>query len=556
MSKHLNEVMLAYKAENFAQVYKLLKPILRSGADVGAQFFLMFAQACTKIQQFGEAATSYRTAAQLLPDQAEPLRDLAEKLSWKHVETHQVHEIIGLVTARKAIRSSNCDEATWKKYRALLREGLNIDETRIMDQAILDHLHRGDTAYFSLDTPRQHLTWCDHEALSHAIAAPPHQQSERINRSVEEKSVSPRIKIGYCLGRASAGSSLHNLIIDIAGRHDRTRFEVWLITDQSKRIASAGSVKTLSLAKIPPKAERSAIEAAGFDIIIDAWGHSGDGRPDLLQHRLAPLQIAIAGFPGPRHGLICDYFVGDSTTLPPNAQAFYGQACCHLPDAFIAGLPEKPAASSSRQNMGIAQETVILLSLHPIDKISPKTADIWLQILKKTDNSLLCMVCDNIRAQFNFLAWLKRNDIAAKRVMFVSPQNSQEQQQLLGIADIALDCFPYNGQFTNIRALGAGVPLATFTGGHFASRMSASLLRACGLEKLIVADAQAYIALMINLAQNPQVLLDLKKDVQSAVKTATLFKPDRFTRHLEAAYCTMHQRTIDGIPPSNFAVEA
>ncbi|MBT4385775.1 MAG: UDP-N-acetylglucosamine-peptide N-acetylglucosaminyltransferase, partial [Betaproteobacteria bacterium] len=56
----------------------------------------------------------------------------------------------------------------------------------------------------------------------------------------------------------------------------------------------------------------------------------------------------------------------------------------------------------------------------------------------------------------------------------------------LQLMDLALDTLVYNGQTTTRDALWAGVPVITIHGSHIASRVSASILFAMGLNEGLV----------------------------------------------------------------------
>ena len=55
-----------------------------------------------------------------------------------------------------------------------------------------------------------------------------------------------------------------------------------------------------------------------------------------------------------------------------------------------------------------------------------------------------------------------------------------------------------------------GVPLVTLRGDRHASRVGASVLTAIGLERLIAATADQYIAIATGLARDPDGLASLR----------------------------------------------
>jgi predicted O-linked N-acetylglucosamine transferase (SPINDLY family) len=122
------------------------------------------------------------------------------------------------------------------------------------------------------------------------------------------------------------------------------------------------------------------------------------------------------------------------------------------------------------------------------------------------------------------------------------------------LADLFLDTFHYNAHTTASDALWAGLPVVTCPGDSFASRVAASLLSAVGLPELITGSPAEYEALARSLAHDPPRLLALKANLARNRDTCALFDTSRFTRHIEAAYTTMWERSQRGEPPAAFVV--
>ena len=60
----------------------------------------------------------------------------------------------------------------------------------------------------------------------------------------------------------------------------------------------------------------------------------------------------------------------------------------------------------------------------------------------------------------------------------------------------------------------------------------------------------------LNLARDPALLSELRQKLARNRTTHPLFDTERFTRHIEAAYTTMWERTQRGDAPESFAVRA
>ena len=124
-----------------------------------------------------------------------------------------------------------------------------------------------------------------------------------------------------------------------------------------------------------------------------------------------------------------------------------------------------------------------------------------------------------------------------------------EHLSRLRVADLSLDTLPYNAHATTLDALWAGVPLLTYPGESFASRVAASLLRTAGLPELIAGSPSEYEEKALELAADPARLGQLRRKL--AQRNTSLFDTEQYTRNLEAAYEAIHERHYSGSPPDH-----
>jgi predicted O-linked N-acetylglucosamine transferase (SPINDLY family) len=71
---------------------------------------------------------------------------------------------------------------------------------------------------------------------------------------------------------------------------------------------------------------------------------------------------------------------------------------------------------------------------------------------------------------------------------------------------------------------------------------------------LITHTLDDYEALALKLAREPALLSTLRQKLAGNRETQPLFDTKRFTRHIEAAYTAMWERSQRGEPPQSFAV--
>jgi predicted O-linked N-acetylglucosamine transferase (SPINDLY family) len=117
--------------------------------------------------------------------------------------------------------------------------------------------------------------------------------------------------------------------------------------------------------------------------------------------------------------------------------------------------------------------------------------------------------------------------------------------------DLFLDTFPYNAGTTASDALWVGLPVLTFCGAAFASRMAASALMGVGMPELITHSVDDYVKKAIELGLQPATLHQLKQTLTKKKPEAALFDTPRFARHLENIYQTVVERAASGQSPQN-----
>jgi len=146
--------------------------------------------------------------------------------------------------------------------------------------------------------------------------------------------------------------------------------------------------------------------------------------------------------------------------------------------------------------------------------------------------------------------------VAPDRLIFAPRVAYADYLARFRCADLFLDTVPFNGGTTTSDALWAGLPVVTCAGEAFAARMATSLVTAAGLPELATGSLAEYEELVLALAADQPRLAGIRAKLAANRATCALFDTDRFCRHLEAAYTTMHARHRRGEPPASFTVAA
>ena len=359
-----------------------------------------------------------------------------------------------------------------------------------------------------------------------------------------------RIRLAY----VSADFNDHAVATLMAGvfeQQDKTRFETIAVSlgvraqnERGRRLACAfdhfidGSDKDdFAIATL--------LRGMEVDIAVDLMGYTGECRPQILGFRPAPVQVNYLGFPGTMGTSSVDYLIADATVIPDDHRSDYSEAVVHLPDTYLPADDKRPIAerTPSRSEMGLPESGFVFCSFNNSYKFAPATFDIWMRLLTAVEHSVLWLPRINDAAVHNLRREAEARNVNPSRLIFAPfVASADEHLARLKLADLFLDTLPYNAHSTASDALWAGLPLVTTPGDTFASRASASLLKAVGLPELIADTLAVYEQLAMRLAGDPAALRDVRAKLARNRSTHPAFDTARFTRNLEAALLSMQER--------------
>ena len=163
----------------------------------------------------------------------------------------------------------------------------------------------------------------------------------------------------------------------------------------------------------------------------------------------------------------------------------------------------------------------------------------WSRILQQVPNSSLILkngALGSAGAREFVLGLFERLNVPLKRIRLDGPSDHYLFLETYSEIDIALDTFPYNGGTTTTEAIWQGVPVIAFVGDRWVARTSASILRAGGLGELVGQGLADYISLAIGLANSPDRLLDLRRNMRSRLGASRVCDTEGFARNMERLY--------------------
>jgi predicted O-linked N-acetylglucosamine transferase (SPINDLY family) len=370
-----------------------------------------------------------------------------------------------------------------------------------------------------------------------------------------------KIRIGYF----STDFYYHAVSILMAGvfeSHNKDVFEIYAFSLRSRppdlmteRLQGAFD-HFLNVGDVNDQEVAGMARDLGIDIAIDLGGYTEGSRTKIFAFRAAPIQISYIGYLGTMGLDYIDYLIADPVLIPENIQGFYSEKILYLPN-YQANDSSRSISTRElkRSDVGLPENAFVFCSLNNNYKITPTTFNCWMRILRQVENSVLYIYVDNDFAQSNLIQEAEKRGISSSRLVFTRRVALDDYLLRYKLADLFLDTHPYNAGTTASDALWAGLPVITYLGESFASRIAASILTAIDLPELVTRNQLEYEMLAIDLAKNPENLKRIQEKLARNRLTTPLLNTALFTKYLEMGFEAVMDRYCKGLPPDHTYIE-
>ena len=362
-----------------------------------------------------------------------------------------------------------------------------------------------------------------------------------------------KIRIGY-LSRCMRMHSVGWLSRWLFHHYDRDRFEVHALFNQQVRVDGftrqwfADKATSAYCIEGDILGIAQSVREAEIDILVDLDSITADLTCGVMALKPAPVQVTWLGLDATGLPAI-DYFIADPYVLPDDAEDYYAETIWRLPQTYIAvdGF-EVGTPTLRRDQLNIPTDAVIYFSAQISCKRNPDTIRQQMQILRQVPNSYFLVkgIGDTKAIQSLFTQLAEEEGVGGDRLRFL-PRDDNEltHRANLGIADVVLDTFPYNGATTTLETLWMGIPLVTRVGQQFASRNSYTMMRNVGVSEGIAYTAEDYVAWGVRLGEDAALRQQIHWKLLRSRQTSPLWNARQFTREMERAYEGMWERMTD-----------
>jgi predicted O-linked N-acetylglucosamine transferase (SPINDLY family) len=326
--------------------------------------------------------------------------------------------------------------------------------------------------------------------------------------------------------------------------HDHGQFEIFAYAAVPRPDAVTERLRGLcdvwrDIAALDEPQVTAQIRHDQVDILVDLTMHMAGNRLPVFARKPAPVQVSWLAYPGTTGLSAIDYRLTDRFLDPPGlGDEHYTETSLRLPDSFWCYAPLETELAVGRPPAA-DRGYVTFGSLNTFCKVHAELLRRWAAVLRHVERSRLLLMAPAGSPRQRVLQLLAQEGVASDRITFVGERPRAEYLALYHEIDLALDTFPYNGHTTSLDSLWMGVPVVSLAGRTAVGRGGLSILSHVGLPELVAHDAEQYVQLAIELANDPLRLAALRATLRDRLRSSPLMDAPRFARSVETAYRQM-----------------
>jgi predicted O-linked N-acetylglucosamine transferase (SPINDLY family) len=352
-----------------------------------------------------------------------------------------------------------------------------------------------------------------------------------------------RLRVGYLSGDLR-NHVMGKMMWQAVGHHDRERFELYFYSNSRERDEwtqrfESVAHKFASIHGMDDAAAADAIAGDDIDILVDLSTHTKGGRPGVLAHKPARVQITHVASAGTVGLSQVDFKLTDRYADVPESQEFQIERLlamegCVYPYRHVAPAAQHPFR---RDALGIAPDDVVIGAFVNPLKLSRRCLTLWRDVLTRLPRARIAFSPANPAMRESYVRIASAGGIERERLIFL-PQgrDDAENQARYEIVDFVLDTMPFGGVNGTLEALDMNVPVVTLVGKRHGERTSYSILANLGVMQTVAQTGREYVDIAARLAEDAPFLASVKAAIAAGIAHSPLTDMTAHTRYLEAAY--------------------
>ena len=345
-----------------------------------------------------------------------------------------------------------------------------------------------------------------------------------------------KIRVGFLSADLKGAHSITYFLKTVLENYDKKTFEIILFNNRNKNDKPPDELvnlatKSIDVGKLNNIEAFNTIRKFNLDIMIDIMGYTSRNKIEFFKNRLAKKQAIWMGYCNTSGLQNMDYIITDPNLIYKNEKNLYSEEILYLPEiwnchcGFDFERKENPPPF-------IKNKYITFGTFNNPAKMTDNVLDCWSDILKKVKGSKLIIKCANKRKKFDRIEKIfEKNGVLGSVTFYHRIDKLEDHLNLYKEIDVALDTFPYNGVTTSFEAIWMGVPVLTMAGYNFNSRCGESINKNLKMEQMIAKDQSDYVKKAVNLSNNHDEYINLRKSVFINAIDSPLFNRKKFTEN-------------------------
>lgn len=270
-----------------------------------------------------------------------------------------------------------------------------------------------------------------------------------------------------------------------------------------------------------------------IDVLFELNGFTRDNRMRVFPYKAAPLQVFWLGYPFTTGIPEVDYVLLDPRITPVKDEWLIEKSL-QMPESWVCfgEFDDEPIS----ETLPFERNGYVTIgSLNNPYKLTRKTIAQWCAVMNRVPDSRFLYVrseCKSMVLRNNLINEFGSHGIGPERLHFVNNTGMPiSHLAFYDEMDLTLDTFPLTGGTTTCDALWMGVPVVSKVGPGLHQRLSYSLLTSVGLEELCVETNEEYVEKAVALANDPESLQLLRRELRPAMIDSALCRAEDYARN-------------------------
>ena len=271
-----------------------------------------------------------------------------------------------------------------------------------------------------------------------------------------------------------------------------------------------------------------------IDILFDLSGHTKNNILPLFENRLAPIQVAWIGYLASTGLSNMDYLISDRVICSEDNEEFFTENLWKMPNIWNCYSSPNFVTEINKTAPFERRGFVTFGSFNNYLKYNNNLIKTWSSILGNINNSKILLIyngIDSSEIRQSIINDYLKFGVSEDKIILKGFKERKDLLEMYNDVDIALDPFPYNGGSTSFEASWMGCPLLTKKGKTFLSRCGESININLNMREMIAEDEQDYINKAVQIADNKETLLNLRKKLLLSSRQSNLFNTKLFSEN-------------------------